>query len=96
MSNIGNATVAQPGSTISLSFPEKDNQPKFGDGHQYYLVAFHGVVNTSAPFDVKSGTAVVPKDIEPHKGIVILVIADCPGAPTLESVIAGPLILPQY
>ena len=34
MSNIGNATLEQPGSTISLSFPKKDNQPDFVDGHQ--------------------------------------------------------------
>lgn len=96
ISNIGNATLEQPGSTIGVGFPEKNNQPKFVDGHQYYLVAFHGVANTSAPFDVKTGTAVIPKNIEPYKGIVILVIADRPGAPTLESVVAGPLILPQY
>ena len=94
MSNVGIATLEQPGSTIGLSFPGKDNQPKFVEGHRYYLVAFHGVTNASAPFDVKTGTAVIPKSIEPHKGIVILVIAGCPGAPTLESVVAGPLVLP--
>ncbi|KAF3034332.1 hypothetical protein E8E12_005702 [Didymella heteroderae] len=96
MSNAGNETLEQPGSTISVSFPEKDNQPDFVIGERYYLVAFHGVANASSPFDIKTGTAVFPKDIEPHKGIVVLVIADCPGAPTLESVVAGPLILPQY
>ncbi|KAF3049357.1 hypothetical protein E8E11_005511 [Didymella keratinophila] len=96
ITNVGNATLEQPRSTISLSFPEKDNQPKFLDGRQYNLVAFHGVANASAPFDVKTGTAVIPYNIEPYKGIVIFVIADCPGAPALESVVAEPLILPQY
>ncbi|KAF3001278.1 hypothetical protein E8E13_004242 [Curvularia kusanoi] len=95
ISNVGNATL-EPGSQINVAFPDKSNQPKFVDGKDYYLVAFHGVNNASSPFDVKTGTAVIPADIEPHKGIIIFVIADCPGAPTLESVVAGPLIAPQY
>ena len=96
MQNAGNATLEQPGSTLSVNFPYKDNQPKFVDGKDYYMVAFHGVANASTPFDVKTGSAVIPKDIEPHKGIIIFVIADCPGAPILDSVVAGPLILSQY
>lgn len=95
LSNAGNTTLGQPGSTITFAFSDEDNQPKFSDGKEYYLVSFHGVANTSTPFDVKTASAIVPDNIEPHKGIIIFVIADCPGAPTLESVVAGPLILPQ-
>lgn len=96
MRNAGNSTLERPGDGISLSFPEPENQPQFVDSQQYHLVAFHGVVNSSAPFDVKTGAAVIPSNIETNKGIVTLTLADCPGAPTLESVVAGPLILPQY
>jgi hypothetical protein len=96
MNNIGNATLEQPGSTISIDFPVKDNQLKFVDGKEYFMVAFHGVANVCTPFNVKTGSAVILGDIESHKGITILLIADCLGAPTLESVVAGPLILPQY
>ncbi|KAG9203638.1 hypothetical protein G6514_002656 [Epicoccum nigrum] len=96
MNNVSNTTLEQPGSSISINFPDKDNQPKFLDGKDYFVVVFHGVANVSIPFDVNTGSAVIPEEIEPHKGIIILVIADCPGAPTLESVVAGPLILPQY
>jgi hypothetical protein len=95
ISNVGNATM-KPGSSINVAFPDEANQPKFVDGKDYYLVAFHGTNNVSSPFDVETGTAVIPAEIEPHRGIIIFVIADSPGAPTLESVVAGPLIAPQY
>jgi hypothetical protein len=59
------------------------------------MVAFHGVSNVTAPYDVNTSTAIIPGNIEPHKGVIIAVLADTPGAPNLNSVIAGPLILQQ-
>jgi hypothetical protein len=91
-----NGSLPEPGSELELVYPDQKNQPVFGKGKEYFLVAFHGPVNVSAPYDVSASSAVVPEDIEAHKGIIILVIADEPGAPTFESVVAGPLILPQF
>ncbi|CAO2653384.1 Nn.00g027950.m01.CDS01 [Neocucurbitaria sp. VM-36] len=88
--------IAGPGSNITFVFPDKDNQPKLEEGKEYYLVTFHGPVNVSAPYDVHTSSSIVPADIEAHKGILILVLADKMGVPTLESVVAGPLIIPQF
>jgi hypothetical protein len=90
-----NGSLPEPGSELEVVFPDQKNQPVFDEGKEYFLVAFHGPVNISAAYDVTTSSAVLPDDIEAHKGIIILLIADEPGAPTLESVVAGPLILPQ-
>jgi hypothetical protein len=93
---LSNITTLQPGSEIAFNFLYQKAQPRFQKEKEYYLVAFHGPMNTSAPYNVSASSATNPSDIEAHKGIVILVLVDTPGAPTMESVVAGPLILPQF
>ena len=68
--------------------------PNFASGNPYYAVFFHGVNNITVPFDTKTNSSVIPAAFE-SKGIILAVIADEPGAPTLDSVVAGPLFLLQ-
>jgi hypothetical protein len=83
-----------PGATITLNFTEPDNQPAFDAETQYYLVFFHSLRNISVPLDTKDFphkpiTVTIPSEFEP-RGVMIALIADEPGAPTKESVVAGP------
>lgn len=68
--------------------------PDFEPEKSYYAVFFHGVNNITVPFDTKTNSSVVPAAFD-SQGIIIVVIADEPGAPSLDSVVAGPLILLQ-
>ena len=68
--------------------------PNFEAEHPYYAVFFHGVNNITVPFDTKTNTSVIPAAFD-SKGIILAVIADEPAAPTLDSVVAGPLFLLQ-
>lgn len=87
----GTKSIA-PGSAITLNFTNPANQPRFSDDGDYFAVFFHGVFNISVPFDTANYTTTIPSEIE-ALGITIVVIADEEGAPTKESVLAGPLIL---
>ena len=69
--------------------------PAFQAGKEYYAVFFHGVQNITMPFDTKTNSSTVPAAFDAGRGIIIAAIADTPGAPTLDSVVAGPLILLQ-
>jgi hypothetical protein len=87
----------QPGATISLNFTNPTNLPEFRDGTDYYATFFHGVTNISVPIDVKNWPkqplqVQIPPALEP-KGVFIATITDEPGAPTADSVIAGPSFL---
>ncbi|KAL2120189.1 hypothetical protein VTJ04DRAFT_4215 [Mycothermus thermophilus] len=87
-----------PGATITLTFPDPDGiQPEFDPDTQYYGVFFHGLLNYSVPIDTsgypeKPVTVTIPEEIE-HTGIIVALVADEPGAPTKESVVAGPAII---
>lgn len=89
-----------PGSVITLSFTDPDNQPVFDEDKDYYVVFFHGVSNETVPiytcaWPEKNITVQIPPMFE-QKGVIAAVVADAPGAPTKESVVAGPgLILQQ-
>jgi hypothetical protein len=79
-----------PGANVTLKYADPSNVPSFKANRQYWAVFFHGVLRVSKPFDVKTSSVVLPKEFE-NRGIVMTVLADCEGAPTEESVIAGPL-----
>jgi len=86
-----------PGSTISLDFTDPRNQPQFDPYWQYYAVFFHGVLNVSVPISTsqwpqKEIFVTIPANFE-TKGVVVAVVADRPGAPTKESIVAGPGII---
>ncbi|KAJ9136848.1 Twin-arginine translocation pathway signal [Pleurostoma richardsiae] len=90
-------TSLTPGSTITLAFTDATNQPKFSCSKQYYAVFFHGVANISVPIETAKWpeekiNVTIPADFE-TKGVIVAVIADTPGAPTKETVVAGPGIM---
>lgn len=87
----GSATLL-PGSPITFKYSNASHVPSFEAGKHYYAVFFHGLVSVSVPFDPATNSSTIPKEFE-EKGIVMAVIADRKGAPTLESVLAGPMII---
>ncbi|KAK4445996.1 ferritin-like domain-containing protein [Podospora aff. communis PSN243] len=95
-----NTPSLTPGSRISLDFTDPTNQPRFKPGRQYYAVFFHGVGNVSVPIDTAGwpGAArreiwvTIPERFE-TKGVVVAVVADRVGAPTKESIVAGPGVI---
>lgn len=84
-------TTAQPGSNITFTFPK--TEPVFQDDTEYFAVFFHGVINITVAFESLTNASVVPSEFDKARGIIIVVIADEVGADTLDSVVAGPLIL---
>ncbi|KAG7288310.1 hypothetical protein NEMBOFW57_007841 [Staphylotrichum longicolle] len=91
------ANSVEPGARITLSFPEPDNQPVFDDDTQYYAVFFHSVLNVSVPIDTEGFperpiNVTIPASLE-RKGVFVALVADEPGAPTKESVVAGPAVV---
>ncbi|KAI6085974.1 hypothetical protein F4821DRAFT_142321 [Hypoxylon rubiginosum] len=86
-----------PGATISLNFTDPTNQPSFMPDCQYYAVFFHGIANISVPINTTAWPeheihVTIPKQFE-TKGVIAAVVADTPGAPTKETVVAGPGII---
>ncbi|KAK8879187.1 stress response protein rds1p-like protein [Apiospora arundinis] len=87
------------GATVQLNFTESDNQPHFAAAKQYYAVFFHAIEIVSLPLDANSWPAkpvnvTIPSQFS-AEGVVIMAIADAEGAPTLDSVVAGPVIFLQ-
>lgn len=66
--------------------------PAWNSTQQYYAVFFHELLNVSMPFDTTTNTTTIPQ-FEDNKGLIVGVIADTPGAPTLDTVVAGPVLL---
>lgn len=86
-----------PGSTIDLTFPNPASQPQFDPSTDYYAVFFHGVSNVTVPIDVadwpaKNISVTIPSNYE-TKGVIIATIANAPGAPTKENIVAGPAVI---
>ncbi|KAI4865047.1 ferritin-like domain-containing protein [Hypoxylon rubiginosum] len=97
LSAASDTTSLIPGSNIGLNFTDPTNQPSFAAGTQYYAVFFHGVANISVPVNTTAWPAqeirvTIPKQFE-TKGVIVAVVADTPGAPTTDSVVAGPGII---
>lgn len=86
------AKSIQPGANITLSVSGSEKPLRFQEGCEYYAVFFHGVLNVSVPLDTRTMHVKIPAVLEP-KGIFEVVLATEKGAPTDESVIAGPLVL---
>jgi Ferritin-like domain len=89
----GTTSTGHPGSPIEFVFV--GSYPDFKAGKDYYAVFNHGAQNITVPFDVKTNSSVIPDKFESGKGIIISVIADEVGAPTLDNVLARPLVLLQ-
>lgn len=88
-----NTSTGHVGSDIEFLFTEGSNQPAFVEGKDYYVVYFHGLYNITVPFDPSTNKSTVPAVFDQGKGLIAAVISDEPGAPELESVLAGPLLL---
>ncbi|RLL97950.1 hypothetical protein CFD26_106273 [Aspergillus turcosus] len=88
-----NGTTARPGSKIHFVFSDPDNQPRFEDATEYYVVFYHGLNTVSVSFDWKTNSSTIPAQFDPQSSIIMVNIADRRDAPTEESVIAGPLII---
>ena len=86
---VKNTTSLKPGQEIQVTFSE---QPDFKEGKDYYAVFFHGFLNVTMPFNLAEKKSTIPASFE-DRGIIMMVIADEVGAPTLESVVAGPLTI---
>ena len=87
-----NSTTLLPGSPVTFAFSDPANQPSFDAGKTYYAVFFHGLLNITEPFDTKTNASKVPLEFE-SKGLFLAVIADTPGAPSIDTVVAGPLVI---
>lgn len=95
----GSSSTGHPGSPITFVYVinRYNNEtlvPEYEAGKPYYAVFFHGLNNVTMPFDTKMSSSVVPPAFD-SQGIIIVVIADEPGAPTMDSVVAGPMYLLQ-
>jgi hypothetical protein len=81
----GAGTVSlTPGSDVTYNFSNPGNQPNFNSSKDYYAVYFHGLFNVSVPFNTTKNMSTIPAEIESEKGVIIAVIADEIGAPTLD------------
>ena len=92
LSSAEKSTALLPGSPITLAFPNPAKQPKFMAKTTYYAVFFHGLLNVTEPFNLKTNASRIPREFE-AKGLFLAVIPDTPGAPTIDSVKAGPLVI---
>ncbi|KAF5856773.1 hypothetical protein ETB97_006733 [Aspergillus alliaceus] len=88
-----NGTGARPGSEIQLVFSDPDNQPQFDESREYYVVFYHGLNVISLPFDTRTNSSTIPAQFDSQLGVIIVNVADQPGAPTEDCVVAGPLII---
>lgn len=86
-----NTTSFNPGDEVELEF---EFNPEYQVNTEYYTVYFHGLFNISVPFDTQTNLTTIPSEFE-AKGVIIAVIADEIGAPSKESVVAGPLFIFQ-
>jgi hypothetical protein len=84
----------EPGSVVALNFT---GTPNFKEDRQYYTTFFHGPWNITVPIETKEWpkkeiAVEIPSAFE-NRGIIIAVVTDTIGAPTLDSVVAGPAII---
>ena len=89
----GNGTTATPGSVIQPLFYQPLNQPNFEADKTYYAVFYHGLNIVSVEYDPTVGKVQIPSSFDKSVGIIMMNIAEEKGAPTEDSVVAGPLIL---
>ncbi len=88
---VGTKSLA-PGSPVTFNFSDPTNQPSFEWGRDYWAVYFHGMSNISVPFNTWDNSSTIPAEFE-ELGVIVTIIADQVGAPTMDSVIAGPGII---
>lgn len=95
----GSTSTGHPGSPITFVYKENRYTsetlvPDYNSDKSYYAVFFHGLNNITMPFNTQTNSSIIPEAFD-SRGIILVVIADAPGAPTMDSVVAGPMILLQ-
>jgi hypothetical protein len=86
------------GSTVQLNFTDPANQPHFEANTQYYAVFYHGLNVVSMPLNTRHWPEQPIRITIPQfesKGVVVMVIANTAGAPTLDSVVTNPALFLQ-
>ncbi|KAH9570993.1 hypothetical protein CY35_02G070600 [Sphagnum magellanicum] len=91
--NTNTTSTLAPGTTIELIVETRPGR-QLAKADNYYAVFFHALNTYSVPFNTSTGIVSIPAQIEPL-GLLLIAIADEPGAPTAESVLAGPLPILQ-
>lgn len=94
--NLPAVTAVYEKGLVEIVFTDPHNQPDWYSEQKdrpYYAVFFHGVHNITKPFDTKTNTSSYPTEFDAGEGLIIAVIANEIGAPTLDSVVAGPAII---
>ena len=89
ISTVDGTKSLQPGQEIEVTFSEP---PEFETGKSYDAVFFHGFLNVTVPFDLATNKTTIPAAFE-NLGLTMMVLADEAGAPSLDSVVAGPMII---
>jgi hypothetical protein len=84
-------TIA-PGSPLTMEVSGGEHPLKFNTSQEYFAVFFHGLLNVTMPFNIANMSTKIPATLEP-RGIYEVVLATREGAPTEDSVVAGPLLL---
>lgn len=90
------AVVEKAKGIVEFEFTDAGNQPDWywqQKDRQYYAVYFHGVHNITMPFDTKTNQSAYPTMFDAGKGMIVAVIANEVGAPSLDSVVAGPALI---
>ncbi|KAJ3016401.1 hypothetical protein HKX48_004042 [Thoreauomyces humboldtii] len=84
--------AAIPGNKITIDYANASHVPVYKPGQQYWANFYHALSTISVPFDPIVRNVTVPTAFE-TKGAILINIADQEGAPTAESVVAGPLLV---
>ncbi|THY65345.1 hypothetical protein D6C97_02444 [Aureobasidium pullulans] len=90
------AVVEKAKGIVEFEFTDAGNQPDWywqQKDRQYYAVYFHGVHNMTMPFDTKTNQSAHPTMFDAGEGMIVAVIANEVGAPSLNSVVAGPALI---
>lgn len=90
------AVIEKAKEVVKFEFTDPHNQPDWYSeqrDRQYYAVYSHGVHNITKPFDTKTNTSAYPAEFDAGEGLLIAVIANEVGAPTLDSILAGPALI---
>jgi hypothetical protein len=91
--NTNITSTLAPGTKIEL-IVDTSSGNQLAKADNYYAVFFHALNTYSVPFNTRTGIVTIPAQIEPL-GLLLIAIADEPGAPTAKSVLAGPLPILQ-
>ena len=89
LSHPKNTTTLAPGAHVVYNFTDPSGILHFDENTDYYSVYLHGIYNISMPYDKATNSSTIPAEFV-NDGIIMALISNEIGAPTPESVVAGP------